>query len=48
MLETCLLSKTMNLLELPELIKTIICFLDGPFVIMLILGLSFFGSFNTF
>lgn len=48
MLETYLLYKTMNLLELPELIGTIICFLDGSFVIMLILGLSFFDTFNTF
>ena len=44
-LATCLLDRTINLLQLIKFMRTITCFLDGPFIVILILGFSFFYLF---
>jgi len=41
MLAICFPDKTMNFKVLLELISTKTCFLEGPFVVILSLGLSF-------
>ena len=47
-LAICLYNKTMNFFEFAKLIETKTYLLEGPFVVMLNLSLSFFGSFINF